>query len=266
MLLFFVKVGSQLIYPLGLFLILWLVSLLQFMRGKTRFAITLFLFSGAAISFAATPKVAALLAGSLEHQYPAQSIESLPNAEVAVVLGGLLAAPHGPRQEIELTGTSDRLHHAYRLWKAGKVNQIFITGGNVFDGFLTQSESEYAKTLLIEWGVDPSAIEIGTKSKTTEENASEAATFLKQSGVQAGKIFLVTSALHMPRSVALFRAENLDNDERQGIELIPVSTDIEITPPTRPAIFSWIPSAAALALTTRAWHEKVGLWYYQFRP
>ncbi len=253
------------IYPLGLFMILWVVSTLQLIRGKTRFAIALYLLSGAAILFAATPRAAALLAGSLESQYPAQSIQSLPDADVAVVLGGLLAAPHGQRLEIELTETSDRLHHAYRLWKANKVRRIFVTGGNVFDGFLEQSESEYARTLLIEWGVDPSAIEIDIKSKTTEENASETASFLEQSGIQTGQVYLVTSALHMPRSLALFRGEELGAEGNQGVEIIPVSTDTVVTPPTRPAVFSWIPSAAALALTTRAWHEKIGLWFYQLR-
>jgi len=245
-------------------MLLWGVSMVQLIRGKTRFAITLLLFSGAAILLAATPKVAAQLAGSLERQFPAQSLESLPIADIAVVLGGLLAVPHGSRQEIELTGTSDRLHHAYRLWKAGKVSRIFITGGNVFDGYLEKSESEYARLLLIEWGVDPLAIEIGTASKTTEENASEVAQFLEQSGIQKGKVFLVTSALHMPRSVVLFRAEGMDTELGQGIELIPVSTDIVVAPPIAPAVFDWIPSAASLALTTRAWHEKIGLWFYRF--
>lgn len=254
------KIASLLIYPLGIFTLVCLAAVFLCIIGRRRLAMASILTSSLLLLVAAMPRVAHLFADSLEKQYPAQDIQSLPEVELAIVLGGLLDAPVDPRLEIELSGTTDRLHHAFRIWKAGKAKQIFITGGNVYDGYLAQSESEYAKQLLVEWGVNPSAIRIGTMAKTTQENAEEAVAFLRKQGIKPLKFFLITSALHMPRSVALFEAEGQTDSATRRWELIPVSTDILATSAIKPALFDWIPSAAALSLTTRAWHEKVGLW------
>ena len=263
--LLFAKIASLLIYPVGIFSVLCVLAIFLFVIGRSRIATTSIVTGSLVLLGAAMPKVSHWMAVSLESQHPVREIQTLPVVDVAIVLGGLLNAPIDPRLEIELSGTSDRLHHAFRIWKAGKAKRIYITGGNVYEGYHSQSESEYARQLLVEWGVSPEVIEVGTKSKTTEQNALEAAMFLRQEGVQSRKVFLITSALHMPRSVALFEAAGLTRGTSGDVELIPVSTDILATSATRPAIFDWIPSAAALTLTTRAWHEKVGLWVSQMR-
>ena len=62
------------------------------------------------------------------------------------------------------------------------------------------------------------------------------------------RILLVTSALHMPRSLALFEA--------QGLEVIPAATDHEVTP--LPGWRKWLPDTAALDGSSRAIKEIVG--------
>ena len=62
------------------------------------------------------------------------------------------------------------------------------------------------------------------------------------------RILLATSALHMPRSLALFEA--------QGLEVIPAATDHEVTP--LPGWRKWLPDTGALDGSSRAIKEIVG--------
>jgi uncharacterized SAM-binding protein YcdF (DUF218 family) len=67
---------------------------------------------------------------------------------------------------------------------------------------------------------------------------------------------LVTSALHMPRALATFRA--------LGVDTIPAPTDFEAVPqPFHP--LRWLPDAETLAASTQAIKEYLGLWVYRWR-
>jgi uncharacterized SAM-binding protein YcdF (DUF218 family) len=77
---------------------------------------------------------------------------------------------------------------------------------------------------------------------------------------------LVTSALHMPRSLAIF--------EKQGFEVIPAPTDYEavwadLDEDEIPSPIYWLqnmmPSATALELTTRTLKEYLGILIYGLR-
>jgi uncharacterized SAM-binding protein YcdF (DUF218 family) len=76
----------------------------------------------------------------------------------------------------------------------------------------------------------------------------------------------VTSALHMPRSVALFR--------HLGIEVIPAPTDFTVTQAGWDNLFAFepqsfliniLPNASSLGLTTNALKEYLGLIVYRMR-
>ncbi|NJN55953.1 MAG: YdcF family protein [Anaerolineae bacterium] len=84
--------------------------------------------------------------------------------------------------------------------------------------------------------------------------------------VEAETVLLVTSAIHMPRSVAIF--------EKQGIEVIPAPTDYEYVQPDwdegeGAGWFYWgmslLPDAESLQLTTRVLKEYVGMFIYGLR-
>jgi len=68
---------------------------------------------------------------------------------------------------------------------------------------------------------------------------------LRANGVR--RILLVTSALHMPRALALFRATDL--------EVIPAPTDFEIHSSSNAHPLRWLPDAQALADGSRAFKE-----------
>ena len=86
------------------------------------------------------------------------------------------------------------------------------------------------------------------------ENALYTAEILEAQGM--GPVLLVTSALHMPRALATFRAA--------GVDAIPAATDFEVMPRPR-VLLDWLPDAEALAASTRALKEYLGLWVYRYR-
>ena len=243
--------------PMGIITLLVVLGLVLKITGKRGTPSLCFGLSLLILLVASTPKVAGFLATYLEQQYPPVPVAELPAADIVVTLGGSLAPPRKPRLQIEMTGSSDRLLQTLRIVRAAKAKKVYLSGGNVFDGYLPYSESEYARALLIDWGVASAKIDIGSSSRTTHENALETRRYLSEKGLINNPVILVTSALHMPRAVETFRAAS--------IRVIPATTDVLVTEPIAPMVFDWLPSAAAFSLTTRAWHEVVGLWYYRAR-
>jgi uncharacterized SAM-binding protein YcdF (DUF218 family) len=67
-------------------------------------------------------------------------------------------------------------------------------------------------------------------------------------------ILLVTSATHMRRALALFRA--------QGFDVTAAPADHEI-PRFEPYLPRWLPTVDRLGRSTRAIHEWVGYWVYE---
>jgi uncharacterized SAM-binding protein YcdF (DUF218 family) len=104
-------------------------------------------------------------------------------------------------------------------------------------------ESDYA--LPVRW--------IETQSHTTYENGKFTAKILKAEGIES--VYLVTHALHMKRSVAVF--------EKFGITVIPAPTAFNSSSRDGMDLKDFLPSAKALDKTAQAFHEWVGmLWYW----
>jgi uncharacterized SAM-binding protein YcdF (DUF218 family) len=249
------KVLPLLVYPLGLTLSLAAAGAVL---SRLRFPGLAWLCFGAAVAvlwIASTPLVADWAIAGLERQYPARPITEMPQADVAIVLGGAVAQPVPPRMETELTDAADRVRHAARLHRAGKVRRILVTAGNSPWGPAARPEAEIIRDLLIEWGVPPEAIEIATRSRNTHENAVEIAQLRKASSFDTA--LLVTSAAHMPRAMATFR--------RAGIPVIAATTDIGAIESRMRDPLAWLPQADALAMTTVAVKEWVGLMVYRAR-
>ena len=252
--LFLSKLVPLFVYPLGLALSLAAAGTLL---GRLRLLRAARLCLGAAVAvlwIASTPVVADWAVASLERQYPPRAIAELPQADVAIVLGGALAPPLPPRAEVELTDASDRVLHASRLYRAGKVKRILVTAGNSPWGPAARPEAELIRELLIAWGVPSPAIEIATESRNTYENAVEIDRMRKARPF--GTALLVTSAAHMPRAIATFR--------RAGIAATAATTDVRAES-DRLDPLAWLPQAEALAMTTVAVKEWIGLLAYKAR-
>lgn len=199
------------------------------------------------------PAFSSYLVKSLERSFLPVPVGESPSADAIVVLGGCVGAADYPRVEVDLTDASDRVLHAARLYHAGKAPIIIATGGAIrWLGSKTPEASSISR-LLQEWGVPASAIVIETGSLNTYQNAVNTKRLLDRRGL--GNVLLVTSAMHMPRALATFRTA--------GIDAIPSPTDYEVIDREEFTIMDFLPDAEALADTTRAIKEYLGLVVYR---
>jgi uncharacterized SAM-binding protein YcdF (DUF218 family) len=254
-LLYLTKLVTIFLYPLGLTLSLALVGLVLWLLYYRRAARACLGAALAILWVASTPVVANWAIGSLERQYPAKTMADTPAADVAIVLGGIIGQPLPPRVAPDLSDASDRVLHAAQLYRAGKVKRVLVSAGNIPWIPSVKPEAQLIRDLLIEWGVDAGAIQIGTESRTTFENAMEIQRMLKAKGFTSA--LLVTSAVHMPRAMAAFR--------RAGVPVIASTTDVQIVDSEQSDPLLWLPNAGALGATTIAMREWLGFVAYRLR-
>ena len=107
----------------------------------------------------------------------------------------------------------------------------------------------------MEWGVPKDNIFLEGSSRNTRENAVYTRNLVDS--INCGEVLLVTSAAHMPRAVAAFRAA--------GVGVTPVSTDVRVVKGQGMAPFALLPDARALAMTSGALREWIGQWVYSLQ-
>jgi uncharacterized SAM-binding protein YcdF (DUF218 family) len=201
-----------------------------------------------------TPVCSDWLQGTLESRYPPAPVEQAPRADAIVVLGGSVGAPRPPRVYPDLSGASDRVWHAARLYRAGKAPVVVASGGTVPWQDHAFREAPVMQRLLASWGVPADSVLLESASANTYENATNTATLLDER--ETRRVLLVTSALHMRRALATFRSA--------GVHAIPVATDYRVVERSR-TLLDVIPSAGALDGSTAAIREYVGYWVYEWR-
>lgn len=253
--LFLSKLLPLFVSPLGMALLLASAGGFFALRQHAKAAEGFIASAIAMLWICATPACAEWALGTLEQQNPPRAIADLPNADVAIVLGGALGGAVKPRVTIDLSDSSDRVLHAARLYRAGKVKKILVTGGNIPWMPGEVPEAVAIRDLLIEWGVPPDSIVFAGASRNTYENALEIRA-LRETTPFASAL-LVTSAAHMPRALAVFK--------RAGLPVAPATTDVEVVEPGPWTPLRWLPDATALSMTSRAVREWIGWWAYRTR-
>lgn len=181
--------------------------------------------------------------------YAVYDLESYQNPHPIVVLGG--GINHGVEAgRAELSAASlRRLTYGYQLYR--KLESTIIFTGGVGVGYEDASEAGTAGEWLINMGVAADDIYLETRARTTFENAVYVKEWLQKSEIQ--KIYLVTSAVHLPRSAAVFN--------EQGIDFIPVPAGHLYD-----RDFVWLdylPNRSALTANMSALHEWLGLLWYK---
>ncbi len=262
-----IKFVSLLLYPLGLVLLLAVLGLLSFLVGRARLARGAWFMGFLVLWLFATPQFAIYLASSLEGQFPPKPVTSITPHDAIAVMGGGLRLPSEPVNRVQFTNATDRYWLAAQLYAAGKAPLVVLLGGNVFTQPGIAAESEYARALLVEWGVPDSAIVIDSRSRTSEQNAEQLQVLLNSETKLASAlnnerpdVLLVTSALHLPRSDYLVRRAL-----SASTIVTPVAADILIRAERMPSFKYWLPDAGALHLSTLAMHEIYGLWFVKLQ-
>ena len=244
--------------PLPFTVLLIVLAILFGLLQSRKLATTFWVFGVSLLLITSSPLVEREMKQYLEAKYPPVALSETPIARLIVVLGGAIMMPSPPRLQVELADSSDRVLHAFRLYKAGRAPTIFLSAGNLDEVEFEQSEAYYIASLLKEWGVPDSAIVPSGNSRSTWENALEVLDYLEENRLTDSPILLVTSAIHMPRAMQVFQS--------MGINAIPSTTDISlVSSEGSPGIANYLPSVGALKGVSSAWHELLGTWYYQMR-
>jgi uncharacterized SAM-binding protein YcdF (DUF218 family) len=248
------KIMAPFFMPLSVVLLLSLVGLfcLWFTRKEKAGKVFATVAFGLLALLSYDP-ISDLLAGPLEKTYPPiMNAESVEGIRWIVVLGGGSEVDGAlPSSTYLCEASLRRLDEGVRLHKRIPDSKVVITGASGFSGIIPVAQVMADATR--EWGVKAEDMVVETQSRDTEDHA-----VFVQEIVGQDRFLLITSASHMPRAVALFRA--------RGMEPIPAPTDymsVEREGGLRPDCF--FPSAGALVKAERALHEYLGLMWARVR-
>jgi uncharacterized SAM-binding protein YcdF (DUF218 family) len=205
--------------------------------------------------------VSMFLAQSLEWQNIVKT--ELPTADAIVILGGGTKSQAYPRPDVDFADAGDRVWYGANLYHAKKAPKIIVSGGRLAWMGSGSPESEDLTKLLVKMGVPTVDIIPEGYSFNTHDNAVNVQKILQAQDFKT--ILLVTSAMHMPRSMAIFK--------HLGINAIAAPTDyhisqLELDQPNRQnesIILSFMPTEEYFSLTTQAIREYIGIWVYKLK-
>jgi uncharacterized SAM-binding protein YcdF (DUF218 family) len=241
-------------YPLGLALLLLVAGAIMLFRQKLK--------PGRLLVLCAIIELYLFSAGPLPH-FLVRSFEkkfdprlSFPNASAIVLLSGGEVVGMPPRLYDEVNDAGDRILYAARLLRQNVAPRLVITGGSlsyVREGVRSQAEAAFH--IIAGMGpIDSSRVLLETKAQNTYENGVFTKRLFDSMKI-APDIILVTSAMHMARSVAIFR--------KLGFTVCPAPTDYSADFPLQWKPISLLPSAEGLRASTSAIHEFYGILAYR---
>ncbi len=211
------------------------------------------------------PLVSRQLIWGLEERAARLSPSVIPRADVVLVLGGGLSPALPPRRGVEVGEAGDRLLTGVDLLREGKARWLLLSGGQVTftSGDPAPPEALSAAALARHLGVPPARIVLSQTARNTAEEARALQGMANRRGWRT--VLLVTSATHMPRSFATF-------SRLTDLKVIPVACDFQLPArtsygqPTATSTFlALLPSASALAGSSQALREHMGLLAYRWR-
>jgi uncharacterized SAM-binding protein YcdF (DUF218 family) len=162
--------------------------------------------------------VARGLAWGLEREY--LPLEPAPHADSILVLGGGVHSHIPPRPTVEVDQAGDRVLYGAYLYRQGIAPMIICAGGVATGAVSWRTGAEDMAELLLLLGVPKEAIITETQSANTREHAGNLNSLLRERGFK--RVLLVTSAMHMPRAIGVFRRLC------PAIEFIPAPTDFRV--------------------------------------
>jgi uncharacterized SAM-binding protein YcdF (DUF218 family) len=245
---------AQLLEPYTLLLLALLVSFIvahrvSVTRGRAFWVSLAILVTLVVVSM---PLFGYISLGSLEWRYKPNTV--VPSREdVIVVLSGNFVQEDETCQKNRLgSETLERCLEAVHWYKQADGCRLLVSGGNIVPQSDCPALAEVMREFLLQQGVAAEDITMEDRSTTTAENAKFCAPLLAEN--RKAKVFLVTTAFHMPRSVDCFA--------KNGVTVLPI-------PCRRQAahheygIRSFVPAVRGISQTCQAAHEWTGyVWYW----
>jgi len=244
---------ANLVIPLNLCVTLLVIAVVLLMFRWRKTAGALIALSLAWGVFWSLPASSLWAGGRLEQLYPYTPASELPAAQAIVVLGGHTAGgrlnwfqPYDRDTAVTRTAAAATLYQAQRA-------PVILLSGAALEG--TQSEAEFMAANLRKIGVPPEALILEKNSYNTYENALYSARILKEQNIS--RVLLVTSALHMPRAMAVF--------SKQGLTPIAAPSAPQIVVPDDPDFSFWLPDERTFFAARSIIKEYVGMLMYWLR-
>jgi uncharacterized SAM-binding protein YcdF (DUF218 family) len=246
------KIIAPLFFPLSLCLEILLVGvlLLWFTRKQKtgKIIVSMGVVALIALSYGAASET---LLRPLEYKYPPMTdVSSVLDIEWVVVLsGGSSSDAHLPITGQLSRASLVRLVEGIRIHRKLPESKLILSGGGAFN---TVAEAKTMADVAVILGIDSQDLILESESKDTKDQAR-----LIHKIVRDNRFVLVTSASHMPRSMALF--------EKRGMRPIPAPIGHRIKERQKiiPAMF--FPSADKIKKMERAFYEYLGLVWARLR-
>ncbi|MDJ0736821.1 MAG: YdcF family protein [Nostocaceae cyanobacterium] len=260
MFLYLSKLLPLFFYPLGLSCVTLIVALVMLWK-RPRIAALCIIFALILLLGSSNAWVSRFLVRSLEWQHIPTA--DLPTAEAIVVLGGATKSALPPRPGVDLSESGDRVIYAAQLYLQQKAPKIILSGGRIDWRGGGAAESTDMAAILTSLGIPQTAIIEEPNSLNTYQNAVNVREILQENNIK--RVLLVTSAMHMPRSLQIF--------QRQGIDAVPAPTDFlisegemqELASTPKAAILNLLPDTKNLYNLTNAVKEYLGMVIYRLR-
>jgi uncharacterized SAM-binding protein YcdF (DUF218 family) len=204
----------------------------------------------------ATPAIGNGLVRALEVRHPALDRSGLlpsPHARVVVLASGQQFRPDGtPAPELDADGW-ERLLAGIALWR--RVGGELILSGGPGHG-PDDALAQRMRRIALEAGVPDAAIRpVGGGRNTRDDLANVAAQIQGRPPSPSAPVYLVTSAMHMPRAMGTARA--------MGLQALPAPCGFRhLAAPTWRA---WLPDNGDPTLWRDGLHEWIGLAVYRWR-
>ena len=244
---------TLLLYPPNVGLLLLVVAVILALSHHRRTAIVLTLIGLIWSLVWSLPATTLYLGGRLESSYPYQTAESLPQADVIVVLGGNTQSNRANWFEPYNQATAtDRLDRAAEIYFAHRAPRILLSG-SALEG--KTSEARIMAKTMRQKGIPDGVLLLENEGRNTHENALRTHDMLREHDLRT--VLLVTSALHMPRAMAAFNA--------QGIQAVAAGLPPQIIVPEDYMIDKWAPHLRSLEGSRAIIKEYLGMLAYWVR-
>lgn len=173
--------------------------------------------------------------------------------DYGILLTGVTKTAMKPKDRVYFGRGADRATHTLHLYRLGLIRKIIISGGSgKLDGSGALEADDLADFLTMA-GVPKSDLVIENRSKNTRESALFVSEIL--AGTEGSKeTLLITSAYHVPRSLACFRKVGINCDP---FAAEPIADERRINPSTL-----LVPSLEAMTIWQILWKEWVGFIAY----
>lgn len=202
------KVFWLIVQPINLVGILLICSLCAHLFGRRRLALSGIVGALLVLALAAWTTLGALMLHPLEDRFTRPDPVPTEVTGIIVLGGGMEGAVNLARGGYELNASGDRFVEAAVLGRRFPQAFVVVTGGRASLLLEGEGDADSAPRLLMALGIEPDRLVLEGRSRNTYENA----VFTREMvNPQPGQTWLlVTSAFHMPRSVALFRKAGFD--------------------------------------------------------